>query len=192
MFTGIIENLGKIENISENQLTISAGGSFMQKVSEGLSISINGICLTVAKFDDKSFTVDYIPETREKTNIGFLKNGEVVNLELPATPETFLSGHVVQGHVDGVGKVEEIVEDGNSRVLKISAPEKLSKYIVSKGSITLNGISLTVIEINHNILKVGIIPVSWEKTMLKQIKFGDHINIEVDVIAKYVEKLIQK
>lgn len=192
MFTGIIENLGKIENISENQLTISAGGNFMQKISEGLSISINGICLTVAKFNEENFRIDFIPETREKTNIGSLRNGDFVNLELPATSETFLSGHIVQGHVDGVGKIEEITEDGNSRVLTISIPEQLSKYIVNKGSITLNGISLTVIEINDNILKVGIIPVTWDKTMLKQIKVGDQINIEVDVIAKYVEKLIQK
>lgn len=192
MFTGIIENLGKIENISENQLTISAGESFMQKVSEGLSISVNGICLTVAEFNEENFTIDFIPETREKTNIGSLKNDDVVNLELPATPSTFLSGHVVQGHVDGVGELTGISQDGNSKVLEISMPEQLSKYVVSKGSISLNGISLTVIETRDNILTVGIIPVTWEKTMLKLVKVGDQINIEVDVIAKYVEELIQK
>lgn len=192
MFTGIIENLGTVENISDSQLSISAESDFIQRVSEGLSISVNGICLTVAEFGDKSFKIDYIPETKDKTNIGSLKNGDIVNLELPATPETFLSGHVVQGHIDGVGEFKGISQDGNSKVLSIAVPDRLNKYTVYKGSITLNGISLTVIEIKDNILKVGIIPVTWEKTMLKQIKVGDQINIEVDVIAKYVEKLIQK
>ena len=189
MFTGIIENLGTVVNKSKNQLKIKADGSFMKKISEGLSISINGICLTVISFNQQSFSVDFMPETESKTNINALQPGDQVNLELPATPETFLSGHIVQGHVDGVGKLKEIQPDGNSRVLVISLPESISKYLFNKGSVALNGISLTVIEVKENLFSVGIIPITWEKTMLSKIEVGDLFNIEVDVLAKYVERL---
>lgn len=192
MFTGIIENQGTIVRKSENQLEIKAGGNFMQKISQGLSISVNGICLTVIRFDKNSFDVDFMPETKDKTNINFLKIGDEVNLELPATPETYLSGHIVQGHVDGVGTLTEIQKDGNSRILKISIPKNISKYLVYKGSVALNGISLTVISAENNLLTVGIIPHTWNKTMLHTLKNGDHLNIEVDILAKYLERLIQK
>lgn len=192
MFTGIIENQGIIIRKSENQLEIKAGGNFMQKISQGLSISVNGICLTVTRFDKNSFDVDFMPETKDKTNINFLKIGDEVNLELPATPETYLSGHIVQGHIDGTGILTEIQEDGNSRILKISIPKNISKYLVYKGSVALNGISLTVISAENNLLTVGIIPHTWNKTMLHTLKNGDHLNIEVDILAKYLERLIQK
>lgn len=192
MFTGIIENQGTIIRKSENQLEIKAAGDLMGKISEGLSISVNGICLTATRFDKNSFEVDFMPETRDKTNINFLKIGDQVNLELPATPETFLSGHIVQGHVDGTGILTEIQEDDNSRILKISTPKNISKYLAYKGSVALNGISLTVISAEDNLLTVGIIPHTWNKTMLHTLKNGDHLNIEVDILAKYLERLIKK
>lgn len=192
MFTGIIEDLGTIIRKSENQLEIKAAGNLMGKISKGLSISINGICLTVVSFDKESFRVDFMPETEDKTNINSLQTGDQVNLELPATPETYLSGHIVQGHVDGVGTLTEIQKDGNSRILKISIPKNISKYLVYKGSVALNGISLTAISAENNLLTVGIIPHTWSKTMLHTLKNGDYLNIEVDILAKYLERLIQK
>lgn len=192
MFTGIIENLGTVVSKTESQLEIKASGNFMQKISEGLSISINGICLTIISFNEESFLVDFMPETEKKTNINSLQPNDQVNIELPVTPKTFLSGHIVQGHVDGIGILKQIQEKGNSRILKISVPENTSKYLVQKGSVALNGISLTVIDIVDNFLIVGIIPMTWGKTMLNNIKEGDQINIEVDILAKYIERLITK
>ena len=192
MFTGIIENLGTIVNKNEKRLEIKADGSFMKKISEGLSISINGICLTVVSFDQKFFLVDFMPETEKKTNIGSLKMGDVVNLELPATPETYLSGHIVQGHVDTTAKLEKISGKGNSRILEFSIPGELTKYLGQKGSIAINGISLTIISVKENIFNVGIIPHTLENTNLKYLQPGGLVNIEVDVLAKYVEKLLQK
>lgn len=192
MFTGIIENQGTIIRKSENQLGIKTAGDLMGKISEGLSISVNGICLTVTRFDKNSFEVDFMPETKDKTNINSLQPPDQVNLELPATPKTYLSGHIVQGHVDGVGTITEIKEDGNSRILKISIPKNISKYLVQKGSVTLNGISLTIIDLGHNYFTVGIIPITWKKTMLNKIKIGDFLNIEVDILAKYIERLVTK
>ncbi len=189
MFTGIIENLGTVVNKTKSQLEIRAPDNFMQKISEGLSISVNGICLTIISFNEASFLIDFMPETKKKSNIGSLSTGDIVNLELPATPETYLSGHIVQGHVDGVGVVKQIQEEGNSRILKISVPENIFKYLVPKGSVALNGISLTVIDILDNFLTVGIIPMTWEQTMLNKIKEDDRINIEVDILAKYIERL---
>ena len=189
MFTGIIENLGIVVSKNKNQLEVKAEPNFMQKISAGLSICVNGICLTVVSFNRESFRVDFMPETEKKTNITSLETGDQVNLELPATPETFLSGHILQGHVDGIGTLQDIQNDGNSRILTISIPQDICKYFVKKGSVALNGISLTVIEIENDLLKVGIIPLTWEKTMLNQVKIGDNLNIEVDILAKYIERL---
>lgn len=184
--------MGTVVSKTESQLEIKASGNFMQKISEGLSISINGICLTIISFNEESFLVDFMPETEKKTNINSLQPNDQVNIELPVTPKTFLSGHIVQGHVDGIGILKQIQEKGNSRILKISVPENTSKYLVQKGSVALNGISLTVIDIVDNFLIVGIIPMTWGKTMLNNIKEGDQINIEVDILAKYIERLITK
>lgn len=189
MFTGIVSNVGKILKKEKSQLTIQAGRSFVSRLTLGLSVAVNGICLTVAsKFAD-SFTIDYIPETDQKTNLKYGQSRDLVNLELPATPVSFLSGHIVLGHVDGVAKLESIIEDKNSHILKFSILPYLAKYIVEKGPVCVNGISLTVIEAGKNQFTVGIIPHTWEQTMLHQIKIGDYANIEVDILAKYLERL---
>lgn len=192
MFTGIITHLGKITQKTDSRLIIEPEKGFLDRFEHGLSVSIDGICLTVVSFYKKDFTIDYMPETAKKTNIEFLQVGDTVNLELPATGDTFLSGHVVQGHVDGVGTIQEIKEEGNSHLFTFSFPEGLSKYIVEKGSITINGISLTIIDIHKDSFSVGIIPHTWERTMLHMAKVGDKVNLEVDVMAKYVEKLVKK
>lgn len=191
MFTGIISHLGIIKKKTATKLLIQAENDICSKLAEGMSISINGICLTVTSYDDSSFAIDYMPETAKKTTIAFLQEGDKVNLELPATPQTFLAGHIVQGHIDGVGKISKIQEEGNSHIISITFPGLLQKYIVEKGSVTINGISLTVIDIHGDILRVGIIPHTWSKTMLHTVQENIYVNIEVDVIAKHIERLIK-
>ncbi len=183
MFTGIITNLGKVKNITKDTFTVACG----REMQKGDSIAVDGICLTVVKTGKDYFMIDFMQETASKTNIKYLEVGDLVNLELPATPETFLSGHIVSGHVDGLGK---LVETGTG-ILKFIVPVKLSKYIVEKGSVAINGISLTVIETGKNFFTVGIIPHTWENTMLHTLKTGDFVNIEVDILAKYLERLIR-
>lgn len=187
MFTGIITHLGKLSSKTDKTLTITADRRFLSKIKKGVSVSINGICLTVVNTKGDYFTVDFMPETESRTNIKYLQPANLVNLELPATPSTFLSGHIVQGHIDGVAKLKEIAKKGNSYLLKFSIPKPLSRFIVEKGSIAINGISLTVAATQPSSFTVGIIPYTWNNTMLHTIKTDDFINIEVDILAKYVK-----
>jgi len=192
MFTGIINNLGKIAEISETKLTVATDADFVDELDAGASVAIDGICLTVVDRDKNSFAVDVMPETVNRTNLKYLKKNDPVNLEMPAMPESFLAGHIVLGHVDAIARLESMADDGNSRTLNFSIPETLSKYIVEKGSIAINGVSLTVIEAGDDHFTVGIIPHTWAATMFHTFKTGDFANIEVDVLAKYVERLSKK
>ncbi|MBI2611829.1 riboflavin synthase [Candidatus Gottesmanbacteria bacterium] len=192
MFTGIINHLGKVKNKTQNKLYIECSKNLISKLSEGASIAIDGICLTVVKMNKDSFEIDLMPETKQRTNIKYLKTGALVDLELPTTPTTFLGGHIVYGHIDGVAKLKNITDINNSYTLTFSVPASLSKYIAEKGSISVNGISLTVIKENKNYFTVGIIPHTWEQTMLHTIKIGNFVNIEVDVLAKYLDKLLKR
>ena len=192
MFTGIITHTGKIIGKTGTGLTIEAGKDLVANLVKGASVAVDGICLTDIDNAQTTFSVDVMPETVERTNLKYLKSGDLVNLELPATASSLMSGHIVQGHIDGTARLETSVCAGNSRVLKFSFSESLSKYVVEKGSIALNGISLTVIEAARNYFTVGIIPHTWEKTMLHALAVGDRVNIEVDVLAKYIEKLLNK
>lgn len=189
MFTGIITHTGKLEKKESSVFTFLVSSHVVKKLKKGESISVNGCCLTVTDMSVNTFSTDVMQETKKKTMIGLLKKGDVVNFELPATPTSFLSGHIVQGHIDGVGKIETIKEKGNSRLLTIFVPKDLRRYIVEKGSIAVNGISLTVINVEKDYFTVGIIPHTWENTMLRNIKVGDLVNIETDIMAKYIEKL---
>jgi len=191
MFTGIITNLGEVLNKSENKLIIKTDRTLIGELSKGTSIAVDGICLTVVDLIEDSFSIDFMPETEEKTNIKYLQIGGLVNLELPATAESFLSGHIVQGHIDEVAKLETITQEGNSYILKFSISKDRSKYIVEKGSIAVNGISLTVVDIGDKFFTVGIIPHTWDKTMLHTAKLGDYVNIEVDILAKYLGRIQQ-
>lgn len=191
MFTGIITHLGKVTKKTETQLVIATDAGLLQQLTNGMSVSVDGICLTVTEFDKKSFSIDFMPETAEKTNIQHLHVGTEVNLELPATASTMLAGHIVQGHVDSMGKINSIEEKGNSLIFTFGIPKSLSKYLIEKGSISVNGISLTVIEAENDYFTVGIIPHTMEHTMLHNAKIGDYVNLEVDALAKYIEKLIK-
>jgi len=193
MFTGIVENLGKVGQINNNSFVFSTNAVFCKKIKKGTSVAVNGVCLTVVNKPSKSsFLVEVVPETKDRTMLGHLKKNELVNLELPATVNTFLSGHVVQGHIDGVGKLESIVSLDNSKVLKIKTTKEILDFIVKKGSITLNGISLTVVSVEKNNFTVAIIPFTWNNTMLSKIKVGDDLNIETDVLGKYLKKFLNK
>lgn len=191
MFTGIITHLGKVVDKSENILRIKTDKELINHLSKGASIAVDGICLTVVGFTEDSFNVDYMIETEEKTNIKFLKASDLVNLELPVKVSSLLSGHIVQGHIDGVAKLKTIAHAGNSYLLYFSVTKQLSRYIVEKGSIAVNGIALTVIGVKDKFFIVGIVPHTWDKTMLHKVKLGDYVNIEVDILAKYLEKLMK-
>lgn len=192
MFTGIITHLGKVESIYNSKYTFSADSSFFKQVRGGSSVSVNGVCLTVISNPKSNrFTIEVMPETARKTMLVNLAIGDMVNLELPATYKTFLSGHIVQGHADGVGIITNISNEGNSRILTIGIDKHLTHYIVEKGSISVNGISLTVISAKDDHFTVGIIPYTWNHTMLYTIKINSKVNIEVDILAKYAEKLLK-
>lgn len=187
MFTGIISHLGKLTNKSGSVYDISLPKELMQQITAGTSIAVNGICLTVFnKLPNNTVQIEIMPETVKRSAFMDLKTGDLINLELPATPNTMLSGHIVQGHIDGTGTIQKIIADENSRIITITVPSQLQKYIVEKGSIAVNGISLTVISCNKNSFTVGIIPFTWKHTMLQQIKVGDRVNIETDIVGKYI------
>ena len=190
MFTGIITETGITERVSRRRIRVRAKRAFMKKVRMGTSISVDGACLTAAKkHTGEWFEADLMPETVARTNLGALQRGRAVNLELPATPSSFLSGHIVQGHVDGVGKVTGARRERGGLVLSLSFPPRLSRYIAEKGSVAINGVSLTVIETTRGTCAVGIIPHTATHTNLGALKKGDAVNIETDVIAKYLERL---
>lgn len=193
MFTGIITHIGKLVKKDQSVFTISADHGLIKQLEAGTSIAVNGVCLTVLnKPTTDEFSIEIMPETQQKTNMHTLKENDLVNLELPATPQTFLSGHIVQGHVDTTGEIIEIKQDGNSHIFTFEIKPELTKYIIGKGSITINGISLTVIDVTDNQFTVGIIPHTWKNTMIQTTKINDLVNIEVDVLAKYIEKFVTK
>ncbi|MEK7583438.1 MAG: riboflavin synthase [Patescibacteria group bacterium] len=192
MFTGIITNVGSVVHRTKTSLIIKTDKDFLTRLEKGTSVAIDGICLTVVTYNKNSFEVDVMLETAHRTNIQYVPSGNLVNLELPTTANSFLSGHIVQGHIDGTATLQRIIHQRNSFMLKFSIPNALSKYIVEKGSIAVNGISLTVIEAAKSYFTVGIVPHTWAKTALHTIKVGDVANVEVDILAKYVEKLLKK
>ena len=193
MFTGIIEEIGTVKSLTTSypaaRLSINAK-TILEDVRIGDSISIDGVCLTVVKFDSNSFDVDVQQETINLTRISSYRPGKEVNLERAATPQTRLGGHYVQGHIDGTGIVRSWRCINNDWVLRVSCPVELNKYIVNKGFITLNGISLTVTGKTGEI-ESHIIPHTRDITSLRSMSIGDKINIEVDVIPKYIEKLVK-
>lgn len=193
MFTGIITHLGKFVGIKKSVFTFTAKSAFCKKISQGTSIAVNGVCLTaLAKPTINSFSVEIMPETAKKTTLGQLRKEDMVNLELPVTPQSLLSGHIVQGHIDGTAKLINTSIKGNSRILKFSISPDLSKYLADKGSVAINGISLTVIKAERNYFTVGIIPYTFKNTMLHTLEIGDLVNIEVDILAKYAERLLNR
>jgi len=195
MFTGIIEELGHVASIEikgqQRRVTISSS-KLVRELKQGDSISVSGVCLTAVDISSASFSCDLAQETWLRTSFSRLKPNAHVNLELPMRANGRFDGHVVQGHVDGVGKVNsfERIPGGNDYVLQINVPSELTRYIVAKGSLAIEGISLTVAAIDGTNVRVAIIPHTAEATNLRSLTPGDPMNLEVDVIAKYVEKMI--
>lgn len=194
MFTGIVEELGRvaaIQALPDNAIRITIEGpTVLSDASLGDSICVNGVCLTVAEQNGDQFTADVMSETINRTTIGDLLAGSQVNLERPVTLATRLGGHLVQGHVDAVGAVSAREHSENWDVVTITPPKELLKYVVEKGSITIDGTSLTVSSVTDTTFSVSLIPATLEKTTLGIRQIGDRVNLEVDVLAKYVEKLV--
>jgi riboflavin synthase len=194
MFTGIVEELGRVSAIQalpDNAIRITIEGpTVLSDANLGDSICVNGVCLTVAEQTGDYFTADVMSETINRTTIGDLLAGSQVNLERPVTLATRLGGHLVQGHVDAVGEVSAREHSENWDVVTITPPKELLKYVVEKGSITIDGTSLTVSAVTDSTFSVSLIPATLEKTTLGIRQIGDRVNLEVDVLAKYVEKLV--
>ena len=193
MFTGIIEEIGKVDAVRRgahsSQITLRAS-EVIKDIRLGDSICTNGVCLTVVAFDTHSFTVDVMPETMSKTNLGDLRQGSQVNLERALRLSDRLGGHLVSGHIDGTGRIALRRKDENAEWFRISAGKELLRYIVGKGSVAVDGISLTVVEANEDSFTVSLIPHTQAVTTLYGKKAGDTGNIECDMIAKYLEKLM--
>jgi riboflavin synthase len=190
MFTGITEELGKVVQLYPHKLVVKAL-KILVDTRIGDSISINGACLTVVELGSDHFTVEVVPETLRRTNLELLKVGDEVNLERPLTLGGRLGGHLVQGHVDGRGKVVSLRSEGDATVMRFQAPPEVMRYVVVKGFITIDGISLTVVEKNDDSFTISVIPHTRQNTTLGKRKTGDSVNLEVDIIAKYVEALAQ-
>ena len=194
MFTGIVEELGvvvAVEPLADQAARVSIRGPLVVAgAGPGDSIAVDGVCLTVAERTEQVFTADVMAETLRRTTLGGLAPGRPVNLERPVTLATRLGGHLVQGHVDGVGVIEARTPSEHWEVVEISLPESLSRYVVGKGSIAVDGVSLTVVEAAGGRFTVSLIPTTLAATTLGGKRVGDLVNLEVDVIAKYVESLM--
>jgi len=191
MFTGIISHLGKLKKVKQSRYTFFAPKSLLKKLKKGGSIAVNGVCLTVVSLGKTTFSVDVMPETIKKTSLGDLKPGDYVNLERPVSARGLFEGHIVLGHIDQTGTIVSIRKQGNSWIFRFKAPLSVLKYLVNKGSVAINGISLTVIKTEKDSFTVGIIPHTWKKTMLHFAKPGDRVNIEVDILAKHIKKFLK-
>ena len=188
MFTGIIEELGTVEAGDRFSIRCSV---VLSDLTPGASVSVNGVCLTAVDIRTDGFSADLAPETLQRSNLGDLRPGDRVNLERPLMLQTRLSGHIVQGHVDGTGVLEALRElgDGNWE-LEVRVPRDLDRFLVYKGSIAIDGISLTIASVNDGLVRVAIIPHTYEVTNIGSRKVGDRVNIECDVLAKHVDKLL--
>lgn len=193
MFTGIVSEVGEVINIDKlkggRELTVSC--SFADSVHVDESIAINGVCHTVVEHNGKSFKVQSVEETLRKTNLGDLSEGSPVNLERSLTLNKAIEGHIVQGHVDTTGTIEKIEQDGADLLISVRFPEEFKDYVVGRGSISIDGISLTIARIEENLFTVAIIPFTWEETNLHAKKEGDALNLEFDIFGKYIVQYLQ-
>ena len=192
MFTGLVQDLGTVSNVeaTPDGVRLVVSSALTGELSEGDSVAVNGVCLTATAIADGRFSADVMHETLSRSTLAAVTSGSQVNLELPLRAADRMGGHVVQGHVDGVGSISSAREDGFSRVLSIEAPADLLRYVVEKGSIAVDGISLTVAAVDDAGFKVSLIPETLERTNLGAATPGTPVNLEVDVLAKYVEKLV--
>ncbi|MFC1951921.1 riboflavin synthase [Chloroflexota bacterium] len=190
MFTGIIEEVGKVTSAQSGRLAITAS-DVLQGLEVGGSIAVNGVCLTVVSFNAESFSIDIMPETLKRTNLVLATVGDEVNLERPLTLGKPLGGHLVQGHVDDTGRIASILGNSGAMMIKIEASPEVMCYIVKKGFIAVDGISLTIVECDANSFQVSVVGFTRQNTTLGSRRLGSLVNLEVDIIAKYVERLSQ-
>ncbi len=193
MFTGIIEELGRVESIEQRGEGVRiriAAQAVTQGTAEGDSISVNGVCLTAIEVRANSFSADGSRETLQRSTLGSLRAGSPVNLERAVTPQTRLGGHIVQGHVDARGRFLSATEHGGSWTVRIAYPPEIARYLVFKGSVAVEGISLTIAGLTEEYFEIAIIPKTWQVTNLSQLHAGDAVNLEADIIAKYVERIL--
>ena len=198
MFTGITEHVGKIESLEHGKdggrlsVSLSGSGELAASMKLGDSISVNGCCLTVVEFDKDHFSADLSGETLRRTSFGEKKSSDLVNLERPLAANARLGGHFVQGHVDGIGRVTRLLPEGDNWWLSVRVPEDQRRYVAEKGSIAIDGISLTVARWQEGIAHVAIIPFTYQHTNVRAMSPHDPVNIETDILAKYVESLLAK
>ncbi len=190
MFTGIVEEIGKVISASSTKLVIAAP-KVVEGTNPGDSIAVNGVCLTITDFDHASFFADVMPETLHRTNLGLLKSGDGVNLERPTALGGKMGGHLVQGHVDDIGRIIALEWEGEALLLQFEAPPEVLRYTVPKGFITIDGISLTITEKSTSSFGVSVVEYTRQNSTLGSRKKGDVVNLEVDIIAKYVAQFTQ-
>jgi len=190
LFTGIVEEVGRVTSAQFGNLVIAVN-KVLQGIELGGSIAVNGVCLTITSFNTASFSVDIMPETTERTNLGLLSAGDKVNLELPLTLGEQVGGHLVQGHVDATGKVASVAWEGGAVMIMFEAPPEVMRYIVEKGFIAVDGVSLTVVTRDASSFWVSLVDYTRRHTTLGDRQMGDLVNLEVDIMAKYVEQLSQ-
>jgi riboflavin synthase len=194
MFTGIIQERGRIEHVgsSADGITLTVSAALAGDLREGDSIAVSGVCVTASPEERTRFRADVMHETLALTSLADAAAGTLVNLELPLRACDRLGGHIIQGHVDGLGTVGSVAEDGFARLVRIEAPAQLLRYAVQKGSIAIDGVSLTIASIGPRSFTVSLIPETLKRTTLGRLEPGARVNLEVDVLAKYVEKLIKR
>ena len=192
MFTGLVADLGTVSDVvaTPDGVRLQVATSLAAELSEGDSVAVNGVCLTAVSANAQAFTAEVMNETLRRSSLAEVSAGGRVNLELPLRAQDRLGGHVVQGHVDGVGAVSGVQDDGFARVVTVDAPPELLRYVVEKGSIAVDGVSLTVSSVSPDTFAVSLIPETLERTNLGAAAPGTPVNLEVDVLAKYVEKLV--
>ena len=193
MFTGIIEELGTVRSIDmrgENARLVIGANVVTEGTNHGDSIAVNGVCLTALDVQRDSFAADVSRETLSRSTLGNLNPGTPVNLERAVTPATRLGGHIVQGHVDARGTFAGVEDHGESWTVRIAFPREIGRYLVFKGSVAVEGISLTIASLTDDYFEIAIVPKTWEVTNLSHLRPGDSVNLEVDVIGKYVERLL--
>ena len=194
MFTGLVETMATVRRLDRNGdgAHLELETPLANELEQGDSVAINGVCLTAVQIDGDGFRADVMAETLRRSSLGPLHEGDRVNVELPLRAGDRMGGHVVQGHVDGTGTVEDVTEEGFARVVRIAAPPEILRYVVEKASIAVDGVSLTVAEVDDKGFTVSLIPETLERTTLGEATRGRVVNLEVDVLAKYVEKLVPR
>jgi riboflavin synthase len=192
LFTGLIQDLGEVTGVeaTDDGVTLAVRTALAPEIGEGDSVAVDGVCLTATGIADGEFRAEVMHETLRRSSLGDAARGSGVNLELPLRASDRLGGHIVQGHVDGLGSIRDVREDGFARVVTMAAPPELLRYVVEKGSIAVCGVSLTVVAVGGDWFSVSLIPETLERTTFGSLAPGSPVNLEVDVLAKYVEKLV--